>query len=424
MLSTLSAMQTGDSAPICLATERRDLTSVVLMSAISTSRIIVIPHSFHPEVLAAASQSTGAEYAIADPGIELPPGLRAIDPAEFSLSLESALIVAELNAKAAQEHTVDTPFCQLFTGGSTGQPKVWSKTTLNLLGEATILTRLFGISPEDRILATVPVQHIYGLLFSVFVPYHSHAGVVAETPYYPGEIQNLLDQHKCTILVSSPAHYKAMAAAPPRCESLRLAFSSGGFLDEADGDAFAAATGIGITEVYGSTETGGIATRNRMAGERYWTPLPSVDCDTKGERLAVKSPMLSPELPLTGDGFYITGDRGANVGDVRFELLGRVDGVVKVGGKRVVLESIKDRLQALPEVTDVEVISSPDDSARQSRIAAIVVTSLPEADLRDAARNVLQPVEMPRLWRTVAVIPRHGSGKPDRVELVKITKGD
>ena len=100
-------------------------------------------------------------YAIADNPEEMPAGVEIITP----------LPAAAENINPELIRDPDKPFLSLFTGGSTGKPKVWSKSPRNLLAEAFYLKERFSLSDKDLFVATVPPYHIYGLLFSVLVPF-------------------------------------------------------------------------------------------------------------------------------------------------------------------------------------------------------------------------------------------------------------
>ena len=185
----------------------------------------------------------------------------------------------------------------LFTGGSTGSPRIWSKTAENLLGEGFFIAAHYGIGAGDRILATVPVCHIYGLLYGVVLPLVSGTSVCAHTPIFPEEMAKAVEATTATVFISVPAHYHALAASDKRLApcALRLAFSSAGMLDERDALAFAQANRLGIIEVFGSTETPG-----HMGNERVTV-----------NNLTVA--YLDPERNLIGVKGAIPGARGGLV---------------------------------------------------------------------------------------------------------------
>ena len=123
---------------------------------------------------------------------------------------------------------------------------------------------------------------------------------------------------------------------------------------------------------YGSTETGGIASRVRADGQTDYRPFAGIDVKIEAERLKVRSAYLSPELALDEEGYFMVGDRArATVGN-RFELLGRADGIVKVGGRRVDLEAVRQSLEQQPGITDALAISLPVGRGRENQVVAVV----------------------------------------------------
>src|SRR5690606_41327723 len=65
--------------------------------------------------------------------------------------------------------------------------------------------------------------------------------------------------------------------------SLKTAFSSSGVLNRSDATHFLKKTGLGINEIYGSTETGGIALRNVSENTDAWKPADVVSWRLSGK---------------------------------------------------------------------------------------------------------------------------------------------
>ena len=391
---------------ICLAVRDKGVVAAALIAAAVGGTELVLPFALTPRVVLDACREMGVTRVLTDRPQELPPGQKGI----------------HLDTRPPWRGRLETlppvdaarTFLMLYTGGSTGAPQVWTKTPGCLFGEALFLAGAFGIGPEDHIVSTVPTQHIYGLLFSVLLPLVSGATTSNEVSYYVREIRRVVAEEDASVLVSSPTHYKAMTFEPPAPGTLRLAFSSGGFLDPGDGALFKDQVGVGVTEVYGSTETGGVAARNRGDGEELWMPFAPVDCATRDDRLLVRSPFMSPELEVSKAGFFRTGDRVSDAGDGRFHLLGRADGMVKVGGKRVVVEEVREKLLGLAGVRDVVVLALPAARGRGTTLAALVEGDVKASTVRRFASAVLEPHMVPRPLRQVAKIPRASTGKVDR----------
>jgi acyl-coenzyme A synthetase/AMP-(fatty) acid ligase len=407
----------GEMTPVCLCAQDRAVVAAALLAALASPMTLILPHAFDEAVLGELREGTGCATVISDVPRPVPAGVRLCIPRAGRAPLRPL-------ADAPTRKSAADPWLRLFTGGSTGAPKLWTKTVRNLLAETAAIVDRYRVADGDRILATVNANHIYGLLYAVLTPLAAGASVAAETPTFPAEIQAAGRRARATVLVSVPAHYRAVNGHPFDVPELRLAFSSAGTLAEEDALAFSARTGAPIAEIYGSTETGGIAARDRHAGERDFTALPAVAVRIgNGGRLAVRSAYLSPELPLDADGFYLASDRAQATPEGRFELLGRADGVVKVGGRRVDLEAVRQSLAGLPGVRDAVALALPAGRGREHRIVAVVEGDAATVDLGPAALAGLPLHARPRPIKVLPKIPLTPAGKYDRKAIAALFQG-
>ena len=394
---------------VCLAAESKAVMAAALLASLAGGPPLLLPFSFSTGALAQLHQATGFSTAISGAAREYPASVRVIRP-QPPEEMEAEMMRIPGGADASPR----AELLKIFTGGTTGAPQFWSKTAENLFSEGFFLAQHFKVGNKDCILATVPPYHIYGLLFSVILPLVSSATVVAASPSFPGEIMEATEEHEVTILVSVPAHYRVLRDKKLSEEdTLRLAFSSAGMLDADDNLAFGRANGAGVVEVYGSTETGGIATRNRSRGEELFTPFPTISWKIVEDRLAVRSPYVSPDLPVDGDGYFLAGDRVEAHGR-QFALLGRADSVTKVGGKRVDLEEIAQLIKANEGVTDCVVLALPETGGREHLIGALIQGE--DADLEAIQRKLaeaLEPYALPRRLKKVGQLPMTQNGKYD-----------
>jgi acyl-coenzyme A synthetase/AMP-(fatty) acid ligase len=307
----------------------------------------------------------------------------------------------------------DRALVTLFTSGTSGAPRACPKTASQLLGEAEML----GHGPcagVRRILATVPPIHIYGLLFGVAVPLMHGIAFARETPLHAPTVAAALRRTDADALVSVPAHLRGLellsAVDVPR--PLRV-FSSGAALPEPVGAMLLARLGLTVTEVLGSSETGGIASRDR-AGDP-WRPFPGVRVEA-----APDGQMLldSPFVPRDVERPWPCADRIATNADGTFRHLGRRDNVVKVASKRVDLDEMQRALLQLPGVSDAAVFAEEVEGARGAQLAAAVVAPTWSARaLREALGAQFDAVVLPRPIVCVDRLPREPSGKLRRDRL-------
>lgn len=397
---------------VCLCATNRAVVAAAMLAALTRPVTLVIPHSFSAAVLDRTHRVHGFSKAIADEPAELPSGVETILP-------DSKPGGKRMLEPAGIRHP-DSVFVKLFTGGSTQTPRTWSKTIGNLFGEAIYNAQKLAVTPEDRIAATVPAYHIYGLLFSVLTPLVAGASIIDGELTYPREIQGAVTGDRASILVSIPLHYKMLADTDFAAENLRYALSSAARLEAADSRAFYRQTGLGITEVFGSTETGGIATRLCTHDQPHFTPFDCIEWKVTDDLLAIRSDFISPELPVDADGFFVTSDRVKSAGPDGFALAGRADRIVKVGGKRVDLEEVRSAIAGMPDVTDAAVVCADNGSTRGNEIRALVAASISSSEIRRHLRHRMPDYAIPRLIRIVDRIPVSAAGKYDNTEIQKL----
>lgn len=297
---------------------------------------------------------------------------------------------------------------RLFTSGTTGVPKAIDKTFAQLLGEAEQLVRRFDLSGA-RVLCTVPLHHIYGLLFGVLAPLQGDATIVAVGPLHAEAVLAAIERFDADVLVSTPAQLRAFDVLPDRALSrLRAVFSSGAPLRPDTAAALRDRLGVAPTEVFGSSETGGIATRTHLGVDPPWVPLPGVEVTADADgRMLLRSPWLDPAVAQP----HATDDR-ISVGDAGFVHHGRIDDVIKVGGRRVALGDVVAKAQSIDGVQDAVAVAQPAADGRGAAIGLVVVTAIrtPE-EIRGALAAWFDAAVLPRRIVCAPSLPRTAAGK-------------
>jgi 4-coumarate--CoA ligase (photoactive yellow protein activation family) len=307
----------------------------------------------------------------------------------------------------------------VYTSGSTGQPQPVPKDARHLLGETETLRRTFGVGPGARVLAMVPSHHIYGLLFGVLLPATGGGALCRGTPLHAETVAKLAAG--ADVLVSVPAHLRGLLVAEAMPAVDRV-FSSSAPLPPQVAAALTERFGWRITEIFGSSETGGIGWR-QSGGRGPWRPLDgvAVGADAEG-RMLVDSPWLGPPRP------YRAADRVELLEDGTFLHRGRSDGIAKIGGVRVSVQEVEARIAALDVVEEVAVLAVEVDGARGIELHVAAVA--PGRDsvalrrlVREALKGWLPPVALPRRVRAVDRLPRNAQGKVPREALRALFAG-
>jgi 3-hydroxymyristoyl/3-hydroxydecanoyl-(acyl carrier protein) dehydratase len=325
----------------------------------------------------------------------------------------------------------NAPRIVLFTSGSSGLPKAVPKTLRQLQAEIGTLENLWGASLQNACVAgTVSHQHIYGLLFRVLWPLAARRCFQSEMALSPEAL--LADGDPARICwVASPGHLKRLDERSPwrKIAGLPAIFSSGGPLPaEAAAHIFTSA-GRPVIEVYGSTETGGIAWRQACGQHDHpWQPFAGIEIQRVGDRPYLRSPYLNEPEGLALD------DRLTQLEDGRLLLHGRQDRIVKIEEKRVSLTALERHLQDMPwiseayalvlarhrDVVAIAAVLSESGAARlqaQGRHAFI-------RQLRSLLADSFDAVTLPRKWLFVDRIPLTAQGKVNRELLAAIMNTD
>jgi long-chain acyl-CoA synthetase len=273
----------------------------------------------------------------------------------------------------------------LFTNDSSGDPKGVLRTDENLEHAAVNAAKALEVTPEDRILTTVPLFHAYGFDLGLALGLRFAATLYLEDEVAPKRVVKLLREQEINLLPGTPALYAGLAKLPT-AKALRIKgaryLSGGSHLPEATAEAFKNRWGLRIVPVYHTTEASMIAIDRK--GGTPDTVGKSIDgvevklgeAGEKGSALWVRGKGVSKqyvgtpqrhrggEVPVGScdkDGWLRTGDM-ANIDKAgRIFLVGREDQLVKVDGKRVALGEVEGCLESFPKVqrAQVKVITDP-----------------------------------------------------------------
>ena len=403
--------------------------AVSLLAAAVVGARVALPPNLQPgtlEELTAACDRVFVDASCRSAGSAL--AIDPLSPATGEATDTLFLTAAHIDRQA--------PLVDLFTSGTSGPGKLVTKALCHLEDEVVELERMLGAGLErgTAVLATVSAHHLYGLLFRVLWP------LVAARPFgrvsflLPDDLLARVGEAGRAILVSSPAHLRHLAASARLADhagAIRAIFSSGGPLETRTALDLEAATGMAPVEIFGSTETGGVAWRRASAADPSprWSVFAPVAIDVSAgeQRLMVTSPFVTPPAgavanpPGSAPRSWCMGDRVEREGD-GFRLLGRGDRIAKVGEKTLSLPEIEESLAA-HDVVETAIVGTYRDRSGQRLGAIVVLSAAGKRRLAEHGRRALQAVlaehlalrwdrvALPRRWRFRDALPVDARGK-------------
>jgi acyl-coenzyme A synthetase/AMP-(fatty) acid ligase len=339
-------------------------------------------------------------------------------------------LMAQQRLLQSLSHRVGGNHAQLtvYTSGSSGTPKAIEKPLSLLLREVDVLEQQWGALLSDcEIVASVSSQHIYGLLFRLLWPLTAGRRISHHNVQYPEQIVAEASQQR--VLVSSPALLSRLLNSDDEGAAVayRAVFSSGAPLTQLASDQCAQHLHMRPIEVFGSSETGGVAWRSQHSPAQPWQCFDPIKVSTTAEgALLIESPFILEEAqPWRMD------DLVELVGRQQFIHCGRSDSVVKIAEKRVSLLDINHHLGALEQVTHCYTMMLA--AAQRDEIVAVVVLSdtgqrlLAELGrhrlgrcLRQQLRHEVEPVAIPRRFRFLSRLPYNAQGKIIKQDIIEL----
>jgi acyl-coenzyme A synthetase/AMP-(fatty) acid ligase/3-hydroxymyristoyl/3-hydroxydecanoyl-(acyl carrier protein) dehydratase len=363
---------------------------------------------------------------------------------------------------AARALDLDQCRLTLCTSGSSGEAKPIDKSLRQLSNEVEALERLWGETLGDAVIvASVAAQHIYGLLFRVLWPLCAGRAFLRRAQPFPEDMQRTslaitrgvgsvaseedarreearprslqavneqaepLINAAASSAVASSAPGFAWVASPALLKRmgdnldwtalrpLRQVFSSGGALPAEAAQLLHAQLGQWPTEIYGSSETGGIAWRQ---GDTPWQPFAGVELGVNAEgALRLTSPYLpAGHCEQTADAVELQADG-------RFVLRGRLDRIVKLEEKRISLPMLEQALMTHAWVGDARLGVIQQGRASLGALLALspagvhALRNQGRRSVTDTLRHHLaghcEAIALPRRWRLLSQLPYSSQGK-------------
>jgi acyl-coenzyme A synthetase/AMP-(fatty) acid ligase len=360
----------------------------------------VLPHSRAPEVLEELRRMYDGAQVIADHDDAAHAGGLRLDARDWPKAAHAPPVPAIPAGHCA---------AVLFTSGSTGAPRPHAKSWGSLVRAAQAAGTRLPVAAGSVLLGAVPPQHMWGFEMTVMLPMQTGCAVDAGCPLLPADIAAALARlPDARWLVATPLHLQACLASgqpmPPLAGVLCATAALGAELAQAVEQSW----GAPLWEIYGSTETGALATR-RPAREAPFRVVDGVTLRETAGGVEARGGQLDHPLTL-GDVVEL---KGAGT----FELRGRTEDLVKVAGKRGSLAALNSELLRVPGVRDG--VFWLRDGPGETRLAAFAVVA-PEADAAQVLaelRKRVDPVFLPRPLILVPSLPRNRAGKLTRESL-------
>lgn len=411
--SMVLAARLDGAGAVCNLAESRAGFLIASIAALRRGCMQILPASRGQIDLDAALTGATCPMVLVDRASAFDASRTACFDIDSTVSLAPA--VASDDALRWSPHS-HSSIVRLFTSGTTARAALQDKTLDQLVSGALGLGKRLdavlagGLASVSRLLCSVPSQHMFGLETSVMLPLVHGLTVIEGRPLLPEDIRDALEGGQDAGWVTTPLHLRALVREGIPIRGCRVAISSTMSLDPALAADAESLLGCTVVEIYGSTETGVLATR-RTACEQAWTPLDGVRAEQLADGCRVAGTHFqSPQ---------VLGDRIEPLPGGRFLLHGRRDDTVKIAGRRVSVESLNSLLPYMPGLVD-GVFHYVENRRGNARLVLFHEGTLDRRKALAWLRERIDPAFVPRALIGVDRLPRSEVGKVRRAALDSI----
>lgn len=339
---------------------------------------------------------------------------------------------------------------QLYTSGTTGQPKGAVLTQGAVAAHLAQIGPAHAIRPGERVLLVAPVFHVAAANAAAFPTLAAGGCMVIQEEFKPAEVVRALSEERVGVGVFVPAMIQACLTAVPdvaqrRYDSLRLIHYGASPIAEQTLRRAVAVFQCDFSQGYGMTEMTAAVTilsaddHRRALAEKpdlllsagrptNGTEVRIVDGDDTpvptGEigQILVRGPQLmkgywnQPEATAEAlrGGWLHTGDAGVMDEEGYLFIRDRFKDMIVSGGENVYPRVVEEILYQHPAVAEAAVIGVPDERWGETVKAIVVLrqgTSATAEEIIDFCRDKIGGFERPRSVEFVAALPRTPSGK-------------
>lgn len=331
----------------------------------------------------------------------------------------------------------------VYTSGTTGRPKGAMLTHHNILSVFPSRLDLFKVGPDDRLLAVLPMCHIYGIAVVMVGTICKDATMVMLPKFEAQPTLKAIESEGVTVIPAVPAIYQFLISElenlPTDFSSVRLCFCGGSAMPLSLLEKVEEKMGAPLVEGYGLTETSCVATINPLDGVRKpgsvgvaMDGVQVIIADVDGSELPrgphnvgeirVKGPNVmsgyherpAETLECLQDGWFATGDLGYEDEDGYIFVVGRKKEMIIRGGQNIYPREIEEILVRMKEVAEAAVIGVPCEFMGERVKAVLVVRPgevLSEEQVKHFCNEHLADYKVPRLIEFSDFLPRNSTGK-------------
>jgi len=370
-------------------------------------------------------------------------------PLEGVLSYEAGLAQAPDTEPPRPPLDDDSPYCILYTSGTTGRPKGAILPHRQILWNCINTVISWGLTEHDVSPVLTPLFHAGGLFAFLTPLFYAGGRIVLARTFDAEESLRAIVEEKCTVVLGVPTLFQVWINTPYFAQAdfrhVRFFINGGASIPvplmqawrQAKGGVFR--QGYGLTEVgpncFSMTDEESVLKCGSVGKPIFHSQMRLVDPET-GQDVPVGQPgelLIAGPHVCTGywrnpqataaalrDGWFHTGDMARMDEDGFFYIVGRYKDMIKSGGENIYAAEVEAIFRQHPAVADAALIGQPDAKWGEVGLMVVVLkpghTATPE-ELQAFCQEHLARYKIPKRVVFADALPYSPYGKVEKAKL-------
>lgn len=344
---------------------------------------------------------------------------------------------------------LETPYCILYTSGTTGNPKGAILPHRQILFNAINSVVSWGLTEKDISPVYTPLYHAGGL-FAFLTPVLYVGGrIILARDFEPAASLRWIMEEGCTVILGVPTLFQMWMDSDyfDQADFSRVHFfiSGGAPCPPQLMDAWRDKKGIIFRQGYGLTEvgancfsmtdedsvpkTGSVGKPIFHSEMRIINPESGADLEpgAAGE-LLIRGPHVcsgywrNPEATAKAivDGWFHTGDMAHRDEDGFYYIDGRYKDMIKSGGENIYAAEVEAVVREHPAVKDAALIGKPDKTWGEVGLMIVVLEGgwqVSEKELKEHCAGRIAKFKIPKEFMFADELPYSAYGKVEKIKL-------
>lgn len=374
---------------------------------------------------------------------------------ENALCYEDEIARASSDEPARPDLNSETPYCILYTSGTTGKPKGAVIPHRQMLWNCINTVISWGLSERDVTPIVTPLFHSGGL-FAFLMPilYVGGRVVLARTFEPEASLRTIVDE-KCTVILGVPTLFQMWQETiffrDADFSRVHFFINGGAPCPPSIVQQWRRTKRVNFRQGYGLTEVGVncFSMTNEQAIQKpgsvgkpiFHSEMRIVNPETGDEvangfegELVIRGPHVclgywrNPEATAAAirDGWFYTGDSARRDADGFYYIVGRYKDMLKSGGENIYAAEVEAVFREHPAVNDAALIGQPDEKWGEIGVMVVVLKTgamLTENDLLNFCDAKLARFKIPKKVVFVDALPYSAYGKVEKMKLKEGIKG-